>query len=361
MTIKKQIDHSIEDLASQLNVDVTELLHFLNNKNTSIVKVPEYKVTDLILDYLESLEKSKKAKNTKKRHRYFLTRFNKFIEITYPNVTVNKLNEAIVFEFLDLQRGRKEDSLSKGSQNNYIGIIKALLTYAYLYNITEKNYSNKLSLLQEDLLPRYFSSQEINLIISESLTRIHGYRYHAIISVLLGTGCRISELVNFRVCDINFENQYLFIRKSKNYKERYIPLYPEIQSIILDYLRYTGVTSPDFHQTNGYLFSKDFGEAREKPISIRAIQDICSKIFRKLNLSPELTIHSFRHTFAVRSLQVGMKIHDLSMILGHSNINTTYRYVQLFPTDLKNEILNNYPFPLDKLVNKVLSWEDSNE
>lgn len=359
MTIKKNVDLSIEEIALQLNIDVTDLLNYLNNRNTSVIR-SESKVVEILQAYLKDLKNSNKANNTKRRHQYFLKSFLDYLLSNYPDLKIHNLNEAIVFEFLSTRRGRNKVSLSIGSQNNYIGIIKALMTYAYLFNYSEKNYSDKFNLVKEALLPRYFSSKELTDILDESLKRVHGYKYHAIISVLLGTGCRISELVNLRVCDINFEKEYIYIKKSKNNKERYIPLYPEIKHIITDYLTYTGLT-PINNKNSGYIFSKDAGCMREQQTSIRAIQSVCLNIFRKLNLNPKLTIHSFRHTFAVRALKAEMKIHNLSMILGHSNINTTYGYVQLFPSDLKNEILEKYPFPLEKLVNKVLSYEDSNE
>ena len=79
---------------------------------------------------------------------------------------------------------------------------------------------------------------------------------------------------------------------------------------------------------------------------------------------PELnniTVHTFRHTFAVKCLKMGIRDHKLSLILGHSDPKTTMVYTQLYDEDLKEQIINKFPFPFENLLNQIITDEIENK
>jgi site-specific recombinase XerD len=77
---------------------------------------------------------------------------------------------------------------------------------------------------------------------------------------------------------------------------------------------------------------------------------------------PELsfiTVHSFRHTFAVHCLKAGIDPHYLTEVLGHEDPKTTKIYTKLDGEDLKEQIKDKFPYPLEILLNTLI--EEKNE
>ncbi|HZG84065.1 site-specific integrase [Paenibacillus sp.] len=356
MSIEKRSKYDAKEVAKAFNIPLKKLLELIPGNGPEYMDGFELLVTEAIDRYLTSLRNTSKSPHTKKRHSYFLGRFKDFIERKHPHLRINELNEILLQEFFSGCTGRLESELSPGTRNNYTSIIRSLLTFLYKNNLSEKRYSDKFGWDTPPLLPRYLEKEQLLKVYELALKKVHGYRCHAMLCFLAISGCRVSELSSMRICDFNVEKNYIYIHKGKGGKSRYIPMYPKLKKVILDYLSLTGVPRWEPHLT-GYLFSRDFGTERKTKISIRSIQNMCKTIFDKLGYRG-LTVHSFRHTFAVRCLLAKMPIHNLSMIMGHTNINTTYIYVQLLPHDLQQEVMSKYPFAFEDLISQVLRWED---
>lgn len=103
----------------------------------------------------------------------------------------------------------------------------------------------------------------------------------------------------------------------------------------------------------GYLFSQDEGLIREKQILPRSVQQLVRNLFDEIGLGNDFTVHSFRHTFAVKCLKSGIKEQYLMQMLGHEDPKTTAIYTKLLPLDLKNEVMKFYPFPFEDILNEL--------
>lgn len=161
---------------------------------------------------------------------------------------------------------------------------------------------------------------------------------------------RVSELSNLKVKDFDVDKKLIYTLGKDN-KERYIPLYPEVEKAVLLYLK---KNNADIRIANGYLFSWQTGNVRKKPISIRSIQNNFLKIAHEIDLDKRFSPHSFRHTFAVNCLKADMQLIYLSQILGHESPATTAIYTQLLPHDLQQIVEEKYPLPLEKLIKQLL-------
>ena len=142
--------------------------------------------------------------------------------------------------------------------------------------------------------------------------------------LVMDTGLRISEALNLRHSDIDYDNMVLKVL-GKGQKERLVPFSPELRRRIFLFEKLKakkGIRSP-------FLFA-GFNDAKwEKRNSNTALY----LLQQKLGL-PTFGWHRLRHTFATNYLRHGGDIVRLSMVLGHSQIATTQRYLHLLTEDL---------------------------
>lgn len=359
MTIDRTSKYNYREICDELGITLDDLLSLVNNKSQNLIK-NDATLLSAINHFENHIQERLRLKRistlTVRHYRYFLNRLKKFIKYYNEQIQLSQFNEMVLHQFFIHCEALKSECLSINTQNNYTSIVRKLLSYSYQLNLTDRDYSKNFTWHRTELLPRYLNEEQVSNVMFEALQKTHGIRCHAIVTFLLGTGCRISEAVNIKVKDFDIQNNLVFIKAGKGNKDRFIPMYPKVKQVILDYLKMTGVYTWHGNIT-GYLFSRDFGEQRYNKISIRSIQDMMSNIYKKLGYN-SLTVHSLRHTFAVRCLKAGMKLHYLSQILGHKNINTTYIYVQMFPKDLQDEVINKFPFPFEKLIGQVLKYDE---
>lgn len=351
-----------QEMCDELGISYEAFISFINSGGVLTTSSPkEIAVLVAIQKYLDHLDTLLRfesiALNTHITYKKLLVRLAKYLKEHNEHLTLDQLNKSIFLEFLLMEKSEKVEKLSNRTINTYTGIIRELFEFCLVSDLTEKNYKKRFTFKPVELKPRYLREDEVVSFLRETLQRTHGYRFHAIFSFLLGTGCRVSEVSKLRVCDFDIENNIVRIRNGKGDKERYIPLYDEVKTIVLDYLNLTGVYEWD-RNLKGYLFSRDYGTTRSKPISVRSIERMTEVICKKLNFTEHYTTHSFRHTFAVRCLIAEMKVEYLSQILGHKSPETTYIYIQLFPKELQQHVTDKYPFALEKLLFRAFGMDD---
>ena len=352
-----------EEMCDELGIYLEDLLLLIENKNPP--KQPQdngYTLLYVTERFKDEIRKQKsngrKSQQTLRYYINFISRFENFISKLNPEVSIYKLNETLLDDFLITCKPRKNTTLSPGTVNTYVAIIKRLLFFALNEGFIDKDLRYRFERHRSKLLPRYFQDSQFKAMLEVTKRKTHAYLWSTILWFLLGTGCRVSELVNVKIKDFDIETNLLYTI-GKGRKERYIPIYPHIKEIVLEYLYLTGVKQWN-KGINGFLFARDHGVVRERKISVRSVQYQIHDIITKLEYSESYNVHSFRHTFAVNCLRAGMRLEYLSQIMGHENPVTTYTYIQLLPIDLKREIMNKFPFPFEKLVNQIFGKE-SNE
>lgn len=342
-------------MCEELNIPFDDFIAFIESGGiqcaSSLKRTPSVLTSlDSYIDHLRSLlELERISKNTHTTYTNFLMRLKNYLMEHNKELTLDQLNQSFILDFLLTDKSERVEKLSSRTKNTYIAIVREFLNYCYFSDLTDKEYKKRFSFTPVSLQPRYLRGEEVNAFLKEALQRTHGYRYHALFSFLLGSGCRVSEVSKLRVCDFDIENNVIRIFNGKGNKDRNIPIFPQVKRIVLDYLNLTGVEKWD-RSMEGYLFSRDFGTARTMPISVRSIEGMVTVICEKLNFSTHYTVHSFRHTFAVQCIIKNMKVEYLSQILGHKSPETTYIYVQLFPRELQKEITEKYPFAFEQLL-----------
>lgn len=163
---------------------------------------------------------------------------------------------------------------------------------------------------KERMLPKVLTKEEVDKIILGAETE----KSEIIVRMLYYTGLRVSELVNLKRKDINFEIGQGII-KGKGSKQRQIFLTPKlIEKLNKFFEKY-----PDYE----YILSKD------KPLTPRNIQKIVEKIAKKQGIQKKVTPHTFRHSYATHLLEDGTDIRTIQALLGHENLQTTQIYTKV--------------------------------
>ena len=140
----------------------------------------------------------------------------------------------------------------------------------------------------------------------------------AAVVLLLSTGIRRSEAVGVTLDDIDLEKRQLLIR-GKGDKERVVPLTDQVVEAIQAYLPYRTKTQ------SRHLFVSAW---KGHPIHGRCINRMLKIVIEKAGLEGQgITPHKLRHTFATHLIRNGVDIRTVQELLGHSEIETTARYL----------------------------------
>lgn len=337
-----------ETICEIYNIEIGDFLQLVEGKK--IIR-DEKTILYVIEEYIDILKKNKKkSRLTIDYYITILRKFGRFILSKESEFKMVDLTEELFFEFTDTCKPRKS-KLSARTYNTYQAIIRNLMRYAYTKKYISEDLRGRFRRFKEEILPKYVPDELVLPILKEAKKTSWPFLNFALIYFMLGTGCRVSEVANLHICDFQINEGLIHIRNGKGQKERYIPMYPQVKEVILDYLARTGVYNWDIRNQE-YVFTKRCYDKRE-PLKIRNIQYSITQLFKTLRIEGKFTVHSFRHTFAVNALKEGMAIYDLQEILGHNSIETTRIYTKRHPRDLK-EAVKKYPFPLEKLLHNII-------
>lgn len=219
--------------------------------------------------------------------------------------------------------GLRERNLRPVTCNTYIGAMNAFCRWLHEEgHATERVRLQKLRVEQRVL--SLLDERQMKVLISFKPKTYRETRLHVAVLLVLDTGLRISEALGLRESDIDVDNLILKVF-GKGQKERLVPFSPELRKRLyrLAQLR-TKKGIP-----NTFVFAGFGGvrwEKRNATHSLHLLQ-------QKLGL-PTFGWHRLRHTFATNYLRHGGDIVRLSMVLGHTQITTTQRYLHLLTEDL---------------------------
>jgi len=207
---------------------------------------------------------------------------------------------------------------------NTIMLAAAALRF-FFQEVLKKDFSGIKIPKKDTKLPEVLTKEEVIALISSA----DNEKSRLIVSTLYSAGLRVSELVNLKTQDVNFNEKFGWVRKGKGSKDRLFILSGALSKDIESYLK---------DRQNTFIFSK------EKPLTTRNIQKIIKGLRQKAGIGKKVTPHTLRHSFATHLLEQGTDIRKIQLLLGHSSLNTTQLYAHVSSEEIK-KIRN----PLDML------------
>ncbi len=142
----------------------------------------------------------------------------------------------------------------------------------------------------------------------------------AIMTLLLGTGIRVSECVGLNIHDVDFKNTGISIHR-KGGKEVTVYFGDEVEEALLDYMAERNtLTAVSGHEEALFLSSQ------KKRISVRAVENLVKKYTQTVTVSKKITPHKLRSTYGTNLYRETGDIYLVADVLGHSDVNTTKKH-----------------------------------
>ncbi len=142
----------------------------------------------------------------------------------------------------------------------------------------------------------------------------------AIMTLLLGTGIRVSECVGLNLNDVDFKNSGISIYR-KGGKESVVYFGDEVEEALLSYLEERKSVIPcDGHENALFLSSQ------KKRINVRTVENLVKKYTRTVTTSKNITPHKLRSTYGTSLYRETGDIYLVADVLGHSDVNTTRKH-----------------------------------
>lgn len=186
-------------------------------------------------------------------------------------------------------------------------------------------------------LPNVLTVEEVDNLLDIKTDTPFDYRNKAMLELLYGTGLRISEMLDLKLGDVDFEN--CIVRCfGKGSKERIVPIGEYIIDSLTDYLDH-GRRYLIKNKVSDYLFLNNRGGR----ISRFSFFKILKKLLRDKEIKKDVSPHSLRHSFATHMLENGADLRSIQELLGHSDIATTRIYTHITNKKVENDYIEYHP------------------
>lgn len=196
------------------------------------------------------------------------------------------------------------------------------IRYYFTHILKEKNIFTLPFVKQGVSLPVVLSQRECKILFKTP----NNLKHRTVLALIYSGGLRISEAVNLKLTDIDFDRNTITIRRGKGGKDRCLPLAKAMQIGLAKYIAY--------YHPEGYLF---YSNTKQKAYSTRSVQHVMSLALKNANINkPGASVHSLRHSFATHLLENGINIVQIQALMGHSDIKTTLIYTQLVALSIKD-------------------------
>lgn len=278
--------------------DLRTFFEYLHSENPSLRKI---QIKDFSLDVLEKVERE-------------------------------DLEEYL--EYLSLyEKKDKEITNAEMGKKRKMSALRSMYSYFYKAELISRNTAELVNMpkLHEHEIIRLEPNEVATLLdqveAGEKLTKSQ-LKYHektklrdvALLTLLLGTGIRVSECVGLDIDDIDFDNNGLHIHRKGGYNT--VVYFPdEVREALIDYLDQRKLIVPCEGSERAFFLS-----LQNKRISVRAVENLVKKYARNVTTLKKITPHKLRSTYGTNLYKESGDIYLVADVLGHKDVNTTRKH-----------------------------------
>lgn len=242
---------------------------------------------------------------------------------------LEEINGEVVKQFFDhleqRRNHRREGALSLNTLRVYRTALTLLSTY--LRQTGQSFFEVPVELKSPELTRKnILSAKEVKRLYDVTGDDLLGQRDRAMLAVYYGCGLRKAEGVHLQVRDILSEQNMLYVRKGKGYKERYVPMAGKVKADIGHYLRSGRIALLNRSKDHGYFFVSFY---EGKRATGAALYERTRVLFRSAGIYKPAGLHTLRHSIATHLLQSGMKLEQIAKFLGHTTLESTQIYTHV--------------------------------
>ena len=266
------------------------------------------------------------SQNTVDSYKSDLTKLSNYLQ----NQDLSKTN--IDNFFIDMSEFNYSSSTKKRMHSS----IKNFLKYINENEDYESIDISDIKLKSSKKLPEVLSITDIeNMINFYNHETYLDSRNRTVIDVLYSTGCRVSELCDINISDIDLDEKYLKL-KGKGSKQRIVPIGSMLYKNLLQYLNVRNT----FLQNRGEPL---FLSKSKNKLDRTAVFRIIKKTAKNISLQTDVHPHTLRHSAATHMLEGGCDLRTVQEFLGHSSVSTTQIYTKVTKEFLEEAFTESHP------------------
>lgn len=316
--------------------------------NTQKLRDMLFQLPPYVKEFFRAKEPTTSDK-TRISYAYDLRVFFRFLKITNPlladkemkDINIDELKQLKPVDFEEYQEYLKAYDSGMGVEtNSRIGIsrkmssIRSFFEYLCKRQLLPSNPARMVDLpkIHDKAIIQLDPDEVANLLdyienCGNALTGVQLYHYNknkyrdlAVVTLLLGTGIRVSECVGLNISDIDFKNNGIkIIRKGGN--EMIVYFGSEVEAAMKDYLELSrnGITPLNGHEDALFLSNL------RKRISVDAVEKLVKKYSSAITVKT-ITPHKLRSTYGTALYQETGDIYIVADVLGHADVNTTKKH-----------------------------------
>lgn len=270
------------------------------------------------------------TENTIASYQFELEKFALFLNNNHLKLSLNEKNMTDYISTLQNESAR--------SIAHNISSLRSFYKFLLINHYVKQNPLEEIALpKQGKKLPKVLSIEEIDLLLDIPIKNAFSARNKAILELLYASGLRVSELVNLKVGDIDFE-MALVRTMGKGRKERIVPLGDYALKALYIYI-YEYRNQLLIKGWTDYLFINNHGTNLTRQAIFKMIQSLAKEKGIETTFSP----HTLRHSFATHLLQNGANLRDIQEMLGHSSLSTTQIYTHVSTEKLEKDYKKFHP------------------
>ncbi len=284
--------------------------------------------------------------------KYFI--YLKTLEQAYNTLRHKITNVSLFLKYLE---DNDIKSLEKFNKQNLYDYIQIYDSYNHVLSYKDRNkldirlflnwaFDNSFSKYSGDMiLPKiiwhrrttirtYYSKEEITKLLNVVDRRTKkGKEDYLIISLICYLGLRISDVVNLKITDINFNENTIKIIQNKTNEKLYLPLIDQVKYPLLDYIK--NVRPNDTNLDFIFLtYKKPYVQHLKLTLHNYMIRRYLIKAGVDIN-GRKAGFHALRHSFSTMLLNEDVPLYSISTILGHQKLDTTMLYLDIDTSKLK--------------------------
>lgn len=269
----------------------------------------------------------------------------------FPLSILDSIRREDIEEYLEYvayyQKDNREITNDERGKSRKLASLRSFYNYFYQSELIEKNPAALIPMpkLHQKEIVR-LDADEVALLLDEvedgdKLTK-NQKRFHdktkvrdtALLTLLLGTGIRVSECVGLDIEDVDFKNNGIKIRRKGGY-EAAVYFGEEVEKALLDYLEQRKHIIPLSGHEHALFLS-----IQNRRITVRAVENLVKKYASTVTTLKKITPHKLRSTYGTSLYRETGDIYLVADVLGHKDVNTTKKHYAALEDERRRKAAN---------------------
>lgn len=269
----------------------------------------------------------------------------------FPLSILDSIRREDIEEYLEYvtyyQKDDREITNEERGKSRKLASLRSFYNYFYQSELIEKNPAALIpmpKLHQKEIIR--LDADEVALLLDEvedgdkltkSQKRFHDktkVRDTALLTLLLGTGIRVSECVGLDIEDVDFKNNGIKVRRKGGY-EAIVYFGEEVEKALFDYLEQRKRIIPLSGHEHALFLSM-----QNRRITVRAVENMVKKYASAVTTLKKITPHKLRSTYGTSLYRETGDIYLVADVLGHKDVNTTKKHYAALEDERRRRAAN---------------------